>query len=105
MTSVTLQDSYPCSPQQSKEYIRFKILGDQTFNHNIAFEFKDLDLAALEATLSGITSRHESLRTTFFLDGGHVRQRVHRGFINEICFHDLRGRSMDELRSFYNRIT
>lgn len=48
----------------------------------------DLDLGVLERTLTEIVRRHESLRTSFFREGGEWRQRVHAPYAVSVAVVD-----------------
>ncbi|MQA26598.1 MAG: amino acid adenylation domain-containing protein [Micromonosporaceae bacterium] len=64
--------------------------GDATFNMALAFRLSGtLDVAALEAALHDVASRHDSLRTTFRLVGDEVVQQVHADLPPSISHVDL----------------
>jgi hypothetical protein len=89
--SVQQGSSYEVFYHQKKEYLRFLILGEQAFNLNIVIPFVNLDRQAFEKTIYSIFQRHESLRTTFSMADGEVRQHIHdmASFQVPICYSSL----------------
>lgn len=84
---------YEAMHQQKKEYMRFRLLGRNTFNIQFEIHFKDLDREVLEETIDRLFERHESLRTAFRQHDGKIEQYVYPskppGF--EIEYIDLLG--------------
>lgn len=98
-----IQESYSASPQQQQMYT-LQRLDPYTTAYNKPYIIKIkglLDLNKLQTAFDKLIARHECLRTTFFLDGNQVRQKVHektefkigimnsRGMIIEILANSL----------------
>ncbi|MGG3280964.1 amino acid adenylation domain-containing protein [Paenibacillus solani] len=76
---VALQDHYPVSSPQKRMYLQQQAMPDDR-SYNLP-ELLHLDGAIdadrLEAVLQAIVERHETLRTTFHVIDGEIRQRIH----------------------------
>ncbi|KOP68255.1 bacitracin synthetase [Bacillus sp. FJAT-18019] len=73
------QDHYPVSSPQKRMYLQQQAIPDDR-SYNLP-ELLHLDGAInadrLEAVLQAIVERHETLRTTFHVIDGEIRQRIH----------------------------
>ncbi|WP_433946005.1 amino acid adenylation domain-containing protein [Paenibacillus sp. SN-8-1] len=79
ITHVEPADHYPVSPSQRRMYIQEQFGGAGTA-YNMPFAIKiegALDVVQLGRSLQRLIQRHESLRTTFAMVDGDVRQVVH----------------------------
>ncbi len=54
------------------------------------------DADVLERALNGLVARHAALRTTFFVDGGELRQRIAPSLVLALEHHDLRALPAEE---------
>lgn len=68
---------YPLSYAQQRLWTLHQLGGSLAYNVPIVMEQGELDEAALKQALSAVVERHESLRTSFAVRGGEVRQVVH----------------------------
>ncbi|WP_190815900.1 non-ribosomal peptide synthetase [Saccharopolyspora pogona] len=68
---------YPLSHAQQRLWTLHQLGGSLAYNVPIVMEQGEVDQPALEQALSTVIERHESLRTSFTIRGGEVRQRVH----------------------------
>lgn len=82
---------YDVFHQQKKEYLRFLVLGPQSFNMGFNLKFENVDRPALEKAVLTIFERHESLRTTYSCNDGVLQQHVHalHTIGNRIQYFDL----------------
>lgn len=72
------QAVHAVSPAQQRMWMFQERGGNAAYNMSSAVRLRGrLDLPALQAALDDLQARHESLRTTFELDGVAVVQRVH----------------------------
>ncbi|HEV9036188.1 MAG TPA: condensation domain-containing protein, partial [Puia sp.] len=74
---VEKKEHYEVFHQQKKEYLRYLILGDHSFNSNFILSSDHPDLPTLHRALRTLFFRHESLRTTFLRKDGQLRQVIH----------------------------
>lgn len=85
---VVLQDHYPVSSPQKRMYLQQQAMPDDR-SYNLP-ELLHLDGAIdadrLEAVLQAIVERHETLRTSFHVIDGEIRQQIH----DAIPFHLVR---------------
>ncbi|MGW3472676.1 amino acid adenylation domain-containing protein [Saccharopolyspora sp. NPDC000995] len=70
-------EDYPLSYAQQRLWTLHQLGGALAYNVPIVMEQGEVDRAALEEALSIVVERHESLRTSFTVRSGEVRQRVH----------------------------
>jgi len=70
------QPHYAVTHNQHKEFIRYSLVGKNTYNISTYLVFDHLDKAILQNVLHAIWRRHESLRTVFVRVGATVQQRV-----------------------------
>jgi amino acid adenylation domain-containing protein/non-ribosomal peptide synthase protein (TIGR01720 family) len=72
------QSVHAVSPAQQRMWMFQERGGNAAYNMSSAVRLRGpLDLPALQSALDDLQARHESLRTTFELDGVAVVQRVH----------------------------
>ncbi|WP_293655788.1 non-ribosomal peptide synthetase, partial [uncultured Paenibacillus sp.] len=74
-----VQDDYPATPAQKRLYIvsQYEHAGT-SYNMPMALRIVgDLNIPALERAFIQLIGRHESLRTSFHMDGDEVKQRIH----------------------------
>lgn len=93
------QVSYPVSSAQKRLYLieQFEETNN-SYNMPIVMKMKGkLIVERLELALRKLIHRHESLRTSYGMDDGEVRQRIHS--INEIEFELIRGENTQGLSS------
>ncbi|KFF06341.1 SDR family NAD(P)-dependent oxidoreductase [Flavobacterium reichenbachii] len=64
--------------QQEKIVIRKNILEEHCFNMSFLIRFKQVDAKILERVIQELLKRHESLRTSFKIIDGHVKQYVEK---------------------------
>ncbi len=71
--------SLPASFAQQRLWVLDQLEpGNPAYNVQVALRLTgELDVPALEAALTEIVRRHEMLRTSFQMEGGEARQRVH----------------------------
>lgn len=71
--------SAPLSHAQRQMWVIDQMMpGNPAYNLPTAYRIRGpLDVAALERSINAVIRRHESLRTTFSLQGGEPRQRIH----------------------------
>lgn len=70
---------YVCLHQQDKEYLRYRLLGENLFVIWFEMHFTDLDRGALEEAIDTVIGRHESLRTVFRYLDGKMQQFIYSG--------------------------
>jgi amino acid adenylation domain-containing protein len=63
--------------QQKKEYVRYSIMGFNTYNLSIKMKFENLDKTILKKTFYTIFERHESLRSAFCKINGEIHQYIY----------------------------
>src|SRR5262249_54349514 len=92
---------YAVSHAQRRLWIVDQIVeGFGAYNIPIALELRGkLDAAALRASLAAVIKRHESLRTTFAVVDGQVRQFVHEEIVLPWQEFDLRNDPAAEQRA------
>lgn len=91
------QVSYPVSSAQKRLYLieQFEDTNN-SYNMPIVMRMKGtLVIERLELALIKLIHRHEALRTSYAMEEGEVRQRIHP--INEIEFKLIRGENVQEL--------
>src|SRR5690606_24044943 len=73
------QETYPASSAQRSIYLTQRLDPDSTgYNMPFALELEgELDVRRLEQAFLALIERHESLRTSFAVEDGELRQRVH----------------------------
>jgi amino acid adenylation domain-containing protein len=93
------RDAMPASFSQERLWFLQQLDPDGTaYNAQGALALRGaLDLAVLQASLDEIVRRHESLRTSFALDGAALRQIVHPPFAFSLRTVDLGDASIDDL--------
>jgi len=76
---VVPQDHYPVSSPQKRMYLQQQAMpDDRSYNLPELLHLEgDIDADRLEAVLQAIVERHETLRTTFHVIDGEIRQRIH----------------------------
>ncbi|MFE9278824.1 amino acid adenylation domain-containing protein [Paenibacillus glucanolyticus] len=82
------QEHYPVSSPQKRMYLQQQAMPeDRSYNLPELLRLDgDIDADRLEAALQAIVERHETLRTSFHVIDGEIRQRVHAA----IPFHLVR---------------
>jgi len=90
--------TYDLFYQQKKEYLRFLILGDQSFNMNFVLRFDDMNVPAMKKAVLTVFERHESLRTTYLCTNGVMQQHIHsmESIGDPIQYIDLTGEANTE---------
>ena len=68
---------YDATFEQVKEFIRFRIKGDLSFNVCAVLSINHMDNEIMMSAISKLIDRHEILRTTLFFENGQVKQRIH----------------------------
>lgn len=93
-----VQETYPASSQQKRLYVVSQLEGMGTSYHMpMAFELKGkCQPARLEKALQQCIARHESLRTSFHLIEGELRQKVHAQV--DFWLHQYTVQTEEELR-------
>lgn len=73
------QEHYPVSSPQKRMYLQQQALPDDRSYNLPELLYLDgaIDADRLEAVLQAIVERHETLRTTFHVIDGEIRQRIH----------------------------
>ncbi|RJE90832.1 amino acid adenylation domain-containing protein [Paenibacillus sp. 1011MAR3C5] len=79
MPKAPVQEHYPVSSPQKRMYLQQQAMpDDRSYNLPELLELDGvLDADRLETALQMIVERHETLRTTFHVIDGEIRQRVH----------------------------
>jgi hypothetical protein len=77
VTQQQVAEEYGLFYQQKKEYLRFLIHGDQSFNMNLVLKFDNMNVPAMQKAVLTIFERHESLRTTYRCANGVMQQHIH----------------------------
>ncbi|MFF2089443.1 amino acid adenylation domain-containing protein [Paenibacillus sp. NPDC058174] len=74
-----LQEHYPVTSPQKRMYLQQQAMPDDRSYNLPELLYLDgiVDIERLEAVLQAIVERHESLRTTFHVIDGEIRQRIH----------------------------
>ncbi|PCE21526.1 non-ribosomal peptide synthetase, partial [Burkholderia ubonensis] len=84
----------PLSFAQQRFWFLDRLAGGDSALYHIASALRlrgPLDVAAARRAIDAIVARHDSLRTTFALEGDAPRQRVHAGWRPELRIVDLAG--------------
>ncbi len=88
ITKAAEKEHYPVSSPQTRMYLQQQALpDDRSYNLPEMLHLDGvIDAERLEAVLQAIVERHETLRTTFHVIDGEIRQRIHTA----IPFHLIR---------------
>jgi amino acid adenylation domain-containing protein len=104
--AVAQRASYPASSAQMRMWLLQGLGGQRTaYNITDAFEIEgSVRVEALGQAVWGLVKRHESLRTTFCLEGEQLTQRIAESQSPDTClrYHDLTSEANQEhvLRAF-----
>ncbi|MEC0696474.1 surfactin non-ribosomal peptide synthetase SrfAA [Bacillus atrophaeus] len=99
------QEHYPLSLAQQRTYIVSQF-EDAGIGYNMpaaAIAEGPLDIAKLERTFQALIRRHESLRTSFILEGSTPRQKIHKDVPFQIEVIDGEGRSNESVMTSFVR--
>jgi len=107
-TSIPLRNAkarIPLTPPQRSIYLHEQTTKEPVYHVPVTLLVRgDLRADALQRSLEAMVARHESLRTTFFLENGELWQRVHDTLPPAWTYLDHCGASREESAEAWRRI-
>ena len=79
------QNQYDVTFTQSKEFLRYHVIGRFAYNMVFPIYVSDMDVAIVKRAIMMFIDRHEILRTKYLFENGKVKQRIFEN-VNEQDF-------------------